>query len=286
MHTDLRPPEKEVGNISSETDRLIDIQLIQQLYAQAYPLTFAFPAVVAILAYILSPYISTTLLVVWVGTIFLLSILRYYLSKNLRRQNDNIENPQQWEKKYFFLELFAGLSVGMSTGFANQVEPIYQMLIFLLTIGTCTGAVAILSPSFKISMAYLSSAVLIATFWLVYFQQPFFSAIALLLMFYFSLMILTSKRLNATLRRSLELGLKNHALVQEIQTKNNNLIESEKIITEALQARSHFLANISHEVRTPLNAIMGTLDILRREKLAEKNRDLVDVAYNSSEHLL
>ena len=31
---------------------------------------------------------------------------------------------------------------------------------------------------------------------------------------------------------------------------------------------------------------MGTLDILRDEELTEKNKNLVNIAYNSSEHLL
>lgn len=51
-------------------------------------------------------------------------------------------------------------------------------------------------------------------------------------------------------------------------------------------ARLHFLANISHDLRTPLNGVLGCAQILLREKtLASRQRELVKTMQGCAEHL-
>lgn len=54
----------------------------------------------------------------------------------------------------------------------------------------------------------------------------------------------------------------------------------------ANKLKSEFLANMSHEIRTPLNAIVGSIDVLRREELSEKQKLFIQIMQNSSKSLL
>lgn len=58
---------------------------------------------------------------------------------------------------------------------------------------------------------------------------------------------------------------------------------------EALQAekaKSNFLAVMSHEMRTPLNGLFGTMELLQKTKLTQKQSDFVEVAQRSGKILL
>ena len=64
-------------------------------------------------------------------------------------------------------------------------------------------------------------------------------------------------------------------------------LETRAIAAEAAnQAKSQFLATMSHEVRTPLNAIMGFTQLLKMRTAAPDQQDKLEKIANASEHLM
>lgn len=82
--------------------------------------------------------------------------------------------------------------------------------------------------------------------------------------------------------------------MKELEASNQNLKEAKNIATEALQtaenankAKTDFLSNVSHDIRTPMNAIVGITSLIRhnagdKAKILEYT-DKIDI---SSQHLL
>ena len=69
--------------------------------------------------------------------------------------------------------------------------------------------------------------------------------------------------------------------------KKNQELEVARVQANAAYAvKSQFLANISHEVRTPMNSIMGMADLLEETKLDDVQARYVKILKGAGEHLL
>jgi signal transduction histidine kinase/ActR/RegA family two-component response regulator len=68
--------------------------------------------------------------------------------------------------------------------------------------------------------------------------------------------------------------------------RNNELAAQRDAAEQASKAKSAFLAATSHEVRTPLNAVLGLAQALRREPLTTRQHELTKGILDSGEMLL
>jgi PAS domain S-box-containing protein len=93
--------------------------------------------------------------------------------------------------------------------------------------------------------------------------------------------ITEQKRAEEELRRYRE------HLEDMIRERTAELAVAKEHADAANQAKSVFLAHMSHEVRTPLNGILGYAQILKRDKsLGQRQADGITVIQRSGEHLL
>jgi signal transduction histidine kinase/ActR/RegA family two-component response regulator/tRNA A-37 threonylcarbamoyl transferase component Bud32 len=83
---------------------------------------------------------------------------------------------------------------------------------------------------------------------------------------------------NALLYRDLEVKVRERTAELEV---------AKKVADHANQAKSEFLSSMSHELRSPLNGILGYAQILgRAPELSQKSREGIQVIKTSGEHLL
>ena len=82
-------------------------------------------------------------------------------------------------------------------------------------------------------------------------------------------------------------GLAIMLYIQDIVRQKHEVVEREKIhAVESSLAKSRFLFNMSHDIRTPMNAIIGYTVLARREESITKIREYLDKIESSSQHLL
>jgi len=65
-----------------------------------------------------------------------------------------------------------------------------------------------------------------------------------------------------------------------------SLISAREISEAANKAKSEFLAVMTHELRTPMNGVLGMLQLMQSTDMTTEQEEYVDVALSSGDHLL
>jgi signal transduction histidine kinase len=73
---------------------------------------------------------------------------------------------------------------------------------------------------------------------------------------------------------------------EKLQTISRELAVAKDQADAANHGKSVFLANMSHEIRTPFQGVLGMLNLLDETRLSGQQRDYVQTARDSAQHLL
>ena len=90
---------------------------------------------------------------------------------------------------------------------------------------------------------------------------------------------------NDNARNLLQILSNNIASVIRRNNQNIELIEKTEAANAANQAKSQFLANISHEIRTPINSVIGFSELLKSTSLDEDQKVFVNGLNDSANFL-
>lgn len=75
-------------------------------------------------------------------------------------------------------------------------------------------------------------------------------------------------------------------LESQVQVRTRELVESNRQLNEALEAKSSFLDRMSHELRTPMNGVVGMTELLCRTPLSQTQVQLARTIRSSADTLL
>ncbi|MGB5146577.1 MAG: EAL domain-containing protein [Porticoccaceae bacterium] len=77
-----------------------------------------------------------------------------------------------------------------------------------------------------------------------------------------------------------------NAMMEELQNRESELQRARDAAVESARLKGEFAANVTHELRTPMNGVLGLLDLLNDGKLNARQAEYVELARKSAEGLL
>ena len=187
-------------------------------------------------------------------------------------------DPQFWARRYTFVSAIAGATWGLGAIFwfawGSFPAQAYLALAYLGMTATEFIARSAHRPAYAVHTLFALGP-LIA---LLLIQGGVLATMtAILVGFFGAVLISYTKGMGRLIDEGLALRNENADLVVRLQNEKNEAILARDSAEASALAKSAFIANISHELRTPMNALLGMAQLLERAELPKQQADHVKV---------
>jgi len=272
------------GFLSLGTPALLDVETarasLQLRATQSIQAKFAVWLVCAVTVFSLRHSVSIDHLLLWAFPVVAMAEVNWRVSRRVVTDLDGIAPPQLRERQITLWwmtvinQCLMGATVwwwgsGAQGGQAELATALQLVYVAAAMINAATH------PTTFVTGAWIN-LLSAGAFWLTHDTNSLPLVFALL----GAGLMLTklSVQMADNLRESLRMRFENEDLLAQLAAEK-------RVAEEATQFKSDFLANISHEVRTPVSAIMGMSYLALKSDLNDKQRDYVQVIQQCSQHL-
>ncbi len=282
-----RRPAGSAGDSSSlDRDSRIRAAMIAELIRDSSRLRVSPFILVAILGTVFVDRALWPTIVLIVGAA-LFTIAGDRLRKAFEAAGTAPENAEAWGLRYVALSAVVGVIWGSClAGYFDPGSYPHQAFLALLTFGSLFAAIvhrALYPPAF-IALAVPTVAPLLLMLALT--GDELGMATAAMGLLGFAVLLGWLRILNKRFRESFSLRFQNTDLIERLEAAHRSAETARQAAEAGDRTKSEFLATISHELRTPMNGIIGMTGLLQGTKLDPQQRSYADIIKESADALL
>ncbi len=275
------------------SESLVLKEQVQLLYSNLKSGMAGILVVSILFALTLQGQIETQTLILWLGVNWGLLFIRYLNFRDFQK-NRQKKSDQGW-LKIFLIQLFiAAVAFGSVSIFLFPHDSIsHQALLMIMIGGVLAASTVTFAPHLTAIYLYIPPVAIPLAFQFASEGQRIHQTIAAMAVMFMLVLLSVAKKNYQLIINSILLNLENSHLIEkltsEVDHRENNLAELTTALERAEEgniAKSEFLANISHEVRTPLNSIIGFSHLILENLKDEQNLANMRMVLESSDHLL
>jgi len=187
-------------------------------------------------------------------------------------------NPQFWANRYTFVSAIAGATWGVGAWFwfvpNSYPAQAYLSLAFLGMTATEFIARSAYRPAYLVHASFALTPLVV----LLALEGGLYATMTAVMIVLFAAVLYTyCNGIRGLMEECLHLRDENAELIHNLSHEKHEAEHARDAALASAQAKSVFISNISHEVRTPLNALLGMAQLLDRADLEKPHRDHVKV---------
>lgn len=299
--------EAKDGSISKSIESSIYAENIRLVYDSTLSAVAAIVIAVSFLIYLFNDSLPPYIIYGWTGYMLMVVFVRLIVYWAFNRVEEKQGNSL-WGKLAILMAGLTGLGWGLcSLLFFPSLAFEQHLLLTLVIVAYTAGALTTTFPVPAVIFSLLLPAVAPLVYLIFSLGGKLTFSIGSMLIFFLLFISFAARRLRRLLTVSLQLRFENEALVGHLQrekekseTLNASLLlevqerkqSAEKLVTarmeaeQASMAKTQFLANMSHDIRTPMNGIIGMTGLILDTELSPKQRKFLNNIKISSDGLL
>jgi signal transduction histidine kinase len=186
-----------------------------------------------------------------------------------------VANASRWRTGFAVSVILISISWGVGTGL-TYVSSGYaaweSVLLTTCVLGISSASLVSLTPRLNILYCHIVPMLVPGILASAYLGGAQGWTLAIVISIYLGFLIMQGRRTHAEYWRALE---------------NRRMLEAARKMAEsANEAKSMFLANISHELLTPLNGVIGMTTLTLDTPLNAEQREMLEIARTSADSLL
>lgn len=257
----------------------VAFEQVAQLYSVTASRMLVSLAYLAVVVLALWPQRQGPALVAWALALTAVSIWRVGETGRFRREPNPVARTGYWRARYlFWMTLYALGWAWMIVGFASPDGGLVLTLMLGGALGIASVAVYTTFSLAAASLCFLAALLGPVVLWFALHGGAGGWGIAAGAALYGCVLALEAVRGERRITEMIRLRLSNAAIAEE---RSRALLLAE----QASRTKSRFLAAVSHEMRTPLNGIMGLAESLRDRAQDATSRHEAGVLLASAQHL-
>jgi two-component system, cell cycle sensor histidine kinase PleC len=237
------------------------------------------------------PWIGRPTRFIWWGSILALCLMLDLIGRRMEARADpSVAGVRRRARTSIVINsMFLLAWCSMSVFLWTPGEPVNHMLLILVLACSVAGSVAIsaVHPGSTLSVLVIHAVFIVVPPALS--PHPLDHTLAWLSGIFLLLMAGQATALNGSMTKMLTLEHERSGLVDGLQQAKDESDRERARAAAASKAKSQFLSNMNHELRTPMNAILGFSELMQNVSFVtspEKNAEYAAIIHDSGKNLL
>jgi signal transduction histidine kinase/HPt (histidine-containing phosphotransfer) domain-containing protein len=209
------------------------------------------------------------------------------LTTEYKRRRADQHDPHFWARRYTLVSGIAGATWGLGALFwfswGSFPAQAYLALAYLGMTATEFVARSAYRPAYAVHTVLALGPLML----LLLIHGGLYAVMTAVLMGFFGAVLISyCGGMERLIDESIVLREENTALVRRLSLEKAEAVTARDAAQASTLAKSTFIANISHELRTPMNALLGMAQLLERSELPRREADHVKVMLEAGRGLL